>query len=50
LEKLIAVQENPNIFEVDKLKEASDNDFRAFDVFFRLTCQINAELNESRMP
>jgi len=50
MERLYAVQKNPDMYELDKLKEPADNEFRAFVVFsFRLTYQVKADLKQIRI-
>lgn len=50
LEKLEHIKTNPFTFEVDKLKEKPNKDFRAFFIFnYRVTYQIKTDLKEIRV-
>ncbi len=50
LEKLNHIKVNPLTFEIDKLKEKPNKDFRAFFVFsYRVTYQVKTDLNEIRV-
>lgn len=50
LENLEHIKTNPLTFEVDKLKEKPNKEFRAFFVYsYRVTYQINIDLKEIRV-
>ena len=50
INRLDLIKTNPFICELDKLKDAPNNDFRAFIVFsYRVTCQIKSSLKEIRV-
>jgi plasmid stabilization system protein ParE len=47
LARLEVIKTNPNITELDKLKDAPNKDFRAFIVYnYRVTYQIKTDLKE----
>lgn len=48
--RLDLIKTNPLISELDKLKDTSNNDFRAFIVFsYRVTYQIKTDMKEIRV-
>jgi mRNA-degrading endonuclease RelE of RelBE toxin-antitoxin system len=47
LSRLDAVKTNPKVFEVDKLKDSPNDEFRAFVIYnYRITYQIKVETKE----
>jgi mRNA-degrading endonuclease RelE of RelBE toxin-antitoxin system len=47
LSRLDDVKNNPQIFEIDKLKENPNDEFRAFVIYnYRITYQIKVETKE----
>jgi len=50
LEKLEHIKTNPLTYEIDKLKDTPNKDFRAFIVFsYRVTYQIKSDVKEVRV-
>ncbi len=50
LSRLEIIKTNPLIFEIDKLKDESAKEFRAFVIYsYRITFQINTATNEIRV-
>lgn len=50
LERIALIKKNPKIYELDKLKEPSDSDFRAFVVLnYRVSYQVKSERYEIRV-
>ena len=50
LEKLEHIKTNPLSYELDKLKDTPNKDFRAFIVFsYRVTYQIKSDVKEVRV-
>lgn len=50
LSRLNEIKTNPLIFELDKLKDGPNKEFRAFVIYnFRITYQIKVAINEIRI-
>jgi plasmid stabilization system protein ParE len=50
LEHIDSVKTNPYVFEIDKLKEPIDKEFRAFVIFsYRVSYQIKTDAKEIRI-
>ncbi len=50
LSRLENLKKNPLIFEIDKLKDAPNNDFRAFVIYsYRVTYQVKEATKEIRI-
>jgi len=50
LSRLNDIEKNPRIFEIDKLKENPNEEYRAFVIYnFRITYQIKSEKKEIRI-
>lgn len=50
LSRLRDIEKNPHIFEIDKLRENSNTDYRAFVIYnFRITYQIKSATKEIRI-
>lgn len=50
LSRINSIKNNPNVYEIDKLKDNPNKEFRAFVVFsFRVTYQVKTDLNQIRI-
>jgi plasmid stabilization system protein ParE len=50
LENIELIKSNPYIYEIDKLKDPTDDTFRALIVFsYRITYQIKSDIKEIRI-